>query len=62
MSEGHQGLYPIVRRKRRPLIPTDAGMAAPAVVPAKSTEVAPAKPQEPKAETKRNATPTETNE
>lgn len=61
MSNVPQGLYPIIRRARRPLIPTGAGTAAPAAVPAKTPEVAPTKPQEPKAETKRNATPIETN-
>ncbi len=52
-----QGLYPIIRRVRRPLIPTDAGTAAPAVVPAKVDEpFAPTQP--PKPETKADAPPT----
>jgi len=57
MSNAQQGLYPIIRRVRRPLLPTDAGTAAPAVVPAKVAEpIAPTPPAKP--EPKTDATPT----
>jgi hypothetical protein len=55
MSNAQQGLYPIIRRVRRPLIPTDAGTAATAVVPAKTPEPPP-QPPAPKVETKPDAT------
>ncbi|MGZ4971685.1 MAG: hypothetical protein ACXWDN_02910 [Limisphaerales bacterium] len=56
-----QGLYPIIRRVRRPLIPTDAGTAAPAVVPAKTIDpIAPNVP--PTTQTKSDAVPSETND
>ncbi len=57
MNPARDQLYPIIRRVRRPLIPTDAGTAAPAVVPAKTPEpVSPTQPSKP--ETTTDAPPT----
>ncbi len=57
MNPARDQLYPIIRRVRRPLIPTDAGTAAPAVVPAKvAAPVAPTQLAKP--ETKTDAPPT----
>ncbi|MDB6059176.1 MAG: hypothetical protein JWO95_3020 [Verrucomicrobiales bacterium] len=62
MSNEHKGLYPIIRRVRRPLIPTDAGTAAPAVVPVKPAEPTQTQPKALKRETKTDAAPTQANE
>lgn len=61
MNNAQQGLYPIIRRVRRPLIATDAGMAAPAVVPAKTAEP-PRADQPPKPETEKNAVQSQVND
>ena len=57
MSEAREGLYPIIRRVRRPLVSPEPVSAAPAVVPSKDAQLAgPEKPLKPEAK-KNAATP-----
>lgn len=54
MTKAHQGLYPIIRRTRRPLVssevgtvalrrPLTSGITAPVVAPVKTPELSPQK-------------------
>ena len=57
MSASCEGLYPIIRRVRRPLVSPEAVSAAPAVVPSKDVQAAgPEKLSKPEAK-KNAATP-----
>jgi hypothetical protein len=61
MTSEHQGLYPIIRRVRRPLVSIDAVTSAPAVVPVKTPEPPRSQPPVRKKETRPDAVPPETN-